>query len=92
MATDHAAALDDIAKLKDHWLLKDAPEGKDAPEPSRETGLAPTKDSVKAARSFMQDARFYPTPDGGVQWEAKAGEWDVIVTFHPDGSATLVYA
>lgn len=88
MATDHMAALDDLAKLKAGWLLKDAPEGV---EPSAETGLAPTKESVKAARAFMRDGRFYPTPVGGVQWEADAGEWAVIVTFNPDGSATIVY-
>jgi hypothetical protein len=53
--------------------------------------MAPAKDAVKAARAFIEQGAFYPTPAGGVQWEATAGGWDVTITFHPDGSATIVY-
>lgn len=96
MATDHSEALDKLAKLDDHWLLKkppEPPEGSDVvPEATSETGVAPTKDAVKAARAFIEDGAFYPTPIGGVQWEAKAGEWDVTITFNPEGGATVIYS
>lgn len=94
MATDHSEALDKLAKLEDHWLLKEPPKGEDdkVPEATSETGLAPTREAIAAARAFIEDGGFFPTPVGGVQWEANAGGWDVIVTFNPDGTATLVYS
>lgn len=91
MATDHGDALDKLGKLKDGWLLKSG-ENPEGAEPSSETGMAPAKDAVKAAREFIEQGAFYPTPAGGVQWESKAGDWDLVITFNAEGGATVIYS
>lgn len=96
MATDrHTAALDKLAEMDDHWLLKEPPEAPEdgkLPEATSETGVAPTEAAVKAARAFIDEGAFYPTPVGGVQWEAQAGAWDIVITFNPEGGATVIYS
>jgi hypothetical protein len=69
--------LDKASKLKDDW--NDA------------GGLAPTKEAVAACREFLDKGAVFPLPTGGVQLEAEAGQWHVVLTFQPDGTCTVIY-
>lgn len=56
-------------------------------------GSAPTPAALHNARTVMAEflrldaplPRLYPTPDGGVQAEWTSGDYELSVTFEPDG-------
>lgn len=76
--------------LNDKLDRLEAIEGNDG-EDGGPVVLVPSPKAIEGARAFLLTTDVSVDAHGRVEWRGEAGQWEVKLTFHEDGTATVLY-